>query len=122
MDDYRVTNPQGFNFNGLATTLANMDLNHQSNPVAQLIMSNSNNKLANVTIWHVEKNVAEDTLINKAIKLSNELIRIANLSYYHQTKSEFSLSIKELKILKQAGVHMTRLQMDSKAFLKSREF
>lgn len=121
-DDSRITgNPHGFNFNGIVTNLANLDLS-QSNPLVSFFMNNSSEKLANITIWHVENNVAKDTMINQAIKQSNELIRIANLSYYHQTKSEFSLSIKELKIMKQCGIHLTRMQMDSKAFLKSRDF
>ena len=40
-------------------------------------------EMAEITIWHVEKNVAIDSNVNKAIRQSNELIRIANLSYYH---------------------------------------
>lgn len=46
---------------------------------------------ADVQIYHIEKNVAIDGSINRAIRQSNELIRIANLSYYHQSKSEFVL-------------------------------
>ncbi len=48
--------------------------------------------------------MAADTAINKSIKQSNELIRIANLSYYHQSKSEFTLANKELKLLKTCGI------------------
>ena len=40
-------------------------------------------ELADITIYHIEKNVAIDSNINKALRQTNELIRIANLSYYH---------------------------------------
>lgn len=67
-DDSRITgNPQGCNFNGIVTNLANLDLSH-SNPLVSFFMNNSAEKLANITIWHVENNVAKDTLINQAIK------------------------------------------------------
>lgn len=39
--------------------------------------------LKQIHIWHVESNQVQDTIVNKAIRTSNELIRIANLSYYH---------------------------------------
>ena len=60
--------------------------------------------MAEITIYHVEKNVAIDSCVNKAIRQSNELIRIANLSYYHQSKSEFTLCQKELRLLKTSGI------------------
>lgn len=118
--DQTITgNPHGTN-GGLANNLANIDLN-SSNPLAALILQSSK-KLADIVIYHIEKNVAEDTAINKALKQSNELIRIANLSYYHQSKSEFTLCNKELKLLKQCGIFLLRMHVDSKAYFKTREF
>ena len=79
--------------------------------------------MADIPIYHVENNVVIDTQINKAIKQSNELIRIANLSYYHQSKSEFTLCNKELKLLKICNISLPRACQDSsKSYFKSREF
>lgn len=79
-------------------------------------------KQADIVIYHVEKNFAVDTAINKALKQSNELIKIANLSYYHQSKSEFQLCNKEMRLLKACGVQLPRHALDSKTYFKSREF
>jgi len=78
--------------------------------------------MADIVIYHVETNVTIDAPINKSLKQSNELIRIANLSYYHQSKSEFSLCSKELKLLKTCGIQLPRIASDSKAYFKTREF
>jgi len=78
--------------------------------------------MADIVIYHIEKNVTIDAPINKSLKQSNELIRIANLSYYHQSKSEFSLCNKELKLLKTCGIQLPRITSDSKAYFKTREF
>ena len=73
-------------------------------------------------MYHIEANMAIDSVINKAISQSNELIKIANLSYYHASKSEFSLCNKELRLLKQCGVQLPRVATDSKTYFKTREF
>ena len=50
------------------------------------------------------------------------MIRIANLSYYHQSKNEFVLCNNEMRLLKTSGVKLPRFAYDSAAFFKTREF
>ena len=97
MNETITGNPHGTNA-GLANQLNKISLS-PNDPLGSLILQKSL-KLAEITIYHVENNVALDTNINKYIKQSNELIRIANLSYYHQSKNEFTLCSKELRLLK----------------------
>lgn len=72
--------------------------------LAQIVGLPPKREIAEITIYHIEKNVAIDSYINKALSQTNELIRIANLSYYHQSKSEFILCNKELRLLKACGI------------------
>lgn len=76
---------------------------------------------ADIVVYHVEKNNVWDSPINKGLRHFNELVRIANLSYYHQSKSEFTLCSKELKLLKYVGIQLPR-QSDPKNYFKTREF
>ena len=79
----------------------------KENPVASMLLD-SVQKQANINIFHVENNVVEDSSINKAINQSNQLIRIANLSYYHQSKAEFQLNSLEIKLIKKCGIPVPR--------------
>lgn len=90
--------------------------------LAQAVALSPKRELADITIYHIEKNVAIDSNINRALRQTNELIRIANLSYYHQSKSEFVLCNKELRLLKACGIQLPRSSLDSKAYFKTREF
>ena len=90
--------PHDFN-SGLANNLGQIDFNSK-NPLGDLLSLQAS-KMAEIKIYHVENNLVFDSDINKAIRQSNELVKIANLSLsYLQSKSEFTLCNKELKLIK----------------------
>jgi hypothetical protein len=84
----------------------------------------SEGRLAQINIYHVEKSYVEESGINKAIRQTNHLIRSANSSYYHQSKTPFTLSVQDLKLIKKMGLVVGVMHFDSssQSFFKSRDF
>ena len=76
--------------------------------------------MADIPMNHAERNLAKCSKINKAITRSNHLIKIANMSFYHQSKNEFVLTNQELKLLKSCNINVPRI--DKESYCKSREF
>lgn len=99
-EDQPITGNPHDNTSGLANNLGQIDFNSKnSNPLNELLSLRAA-KMADVKIYHFEKNVVSDSKINQAIKQSNELMKLANLSFSYQQKPDFQLCKTELKLIK----------------------
>lgn len=121
-EDQPITGNPHDNTSGLANNLGNIDFNSKtSNPLIDLLSLRAA-KMADITIHHHESNLVTNSKINQAIKQSNELVKLANLSFSYQQKQDFALCKTELKLIKSVGLQLPRLQIEDNQYFRSNEF